>query len=120
MFERIHHVSILASSEKSIEFYEKLGFEVSFRKNRKNDSIILLDGYGMQIEMFIDPSHPKRANNPENLGLRHFALKTESIERTISELDKKGIECGQVGLDWTGVKYCYTEDPDGLPIELHE
>lgn len=22
--------------------------------------------------------------------------------------------------DWTGVKYCYTEDPDGLPMELHE
>ena len=120
MINGIHHVSILASSEKSIEFYEKLGFEVSFRKDRKNDSIAIMDGYGIQIEMFIDASHPKRASAPENLGLRHFALKVSDIEGTIIELAERGVSCGETGLDWTGVKYCYTEDPDGLPIELHE
>lgn len=120
MITGIHHVSILASSEKSIEFYEKLGFEVTFRKDRANDIIVLMDGYGMQIEMFIDASHPERASEPENLGLRHFALKVNNIEETIEELANKNIICGEIGKDWTGIKYCYTEDPDGLPIELHE
>ncbi len=120
MIHGIHHVSILASSEKSIEFYENLGFEVIFRKDRATDIIVLMDGYGMQIEMFIDPKHPAHANNPENLGLRHFALKTSSIEETVHKLEGKGIHCGTIGNDWTGVRYCYTEDPDGLPIELHE
>ena len=120
MFTSIHHVSILASTEKSISFYEKLGFSVTFRKDRPTDTIILMEGYGMQIEMFIDEKHPTRANNPENLGLRHFALKTSNIEETVDELAEKGIQCGEIGLDWTGIKYCYTQDPDGLPIEIHE
>lgn len=120
MITGIHHVSILSSSEESIVFYQKLGFEVSFRKDRDRDIIVLMDGHGMQIEMFIDASHPERASNPENLGLRHFALKVDNIEATIEELAAKGIVCGEIGTDWTGVKYCYTEDPDGLPVELHE
>ncbi len=74
----------------------------------------------MQIEMFIDTSHPAKANDPENLGLRHFALKTLNIEETISALAEKGIQCGDVGKDWTGIRYCYMKNPDGLPIELHE
>ena len=120
MITGIHHVSILASNEQSVAFYEKLGFEVTFRKDRAKDIIVLMDGYGMQIEMFIDASHPKRACDPENLGLRHFALKTTDIEDIVHELEEKGISCGDIGKDWTGIKYCYIEDPDGLPIEVHE
>lgn len=74
----------------------------------------------MQIEMFIDSKHPPRADNPENLGMRHFALHTTNIEETVHELSKRGIKCGEVGTDWLEKKYCYTADPDGLPVELHE
>ena len=120
MFTGIHHVSILASTEKSIEFYESLGFVVVFRKERVKDIIVLMNGYNMQIEMFIDSNHPERASHPENLGLRHFALRTNNIEETVKYLADKGIVCGDIGTDWEGIKYCYTEDPDGLPIEIHE
>lgn len=117
MITGLHHFAILASSETSVDFYKKLGFRETYRKERKYDTVVLLDGYRMQIEMFVDLNHPKRATNPENMGLRHLALKVESIEDTVKEL---GIEIGPIMNDWGGVRFAFTADPDGLPIELHE
>ena len=51
------------------------------------------------------------------MGLRHLALKVDNIEETVAEL---GIEIGPVMNDWVGVRFAFTADPDGLPIELHE
>ena len=111
----IHHIAIISSNEKSVEFYERLGFKEIFRKNRKYDIIALLEGYGMQLELFIDPNHPERSVNPERIRLRHLALKVDSCE----EMSKK-FKCGPIKKDWMGVNFCYTEDPDGLPVEFHE
>lgn len=117
MITGLHHFAIIVSSEKSIPFYEKLGFRVHYAKKRRCDKIVLLDGYGIQLEMFIDSKHPSRTTNPENLGLRHLALKVNMIEKTVEEL---GIKSGPVMKDWIGMRFCFVMDPDGLPIELHE
>ena len=117
MIKGIHHFAIIAGSEESVRFYTKLGFRETYRKERKYDTVVLLNGYGMQIEMFIDPNHPKRATNPENMGLRHLALKVEKIEETVEKL---GLEIGPIMNDWNGVRFAFTADPDGEPIELHE
>lgn len=117
MIQGIHHFAIISSSEASVEFYKKLGFREIHRRERKYDTIVLLEGHGMQIEMFVDPNHPERATNPENMGLRHLALKVEKIEETVAEL---GLEIGPIMNDWIGVRFAFAADPDGLPIELHE
>ena len=117
MIQGIHHFAIIASSEESVRFYTKLGFRETYRRERKYDTVVLLDGHGMQLEMFVDPNHPKRAMNPENMGLRHLALKVENIERILEEL---GLEIGTIMNDWVCVRFAFTADPDGLPIELHE
>ena len=117
MITGIHHFAIIASSEASVSFYKKLGFQETHRKERKYDTVVLLNGYGIQIEMFVDPNHPKRATNPENMGLRHLALRVDKIEETVEEL---GLEIGPIMNDWVGVRFAFTADPDGLPIELHE
>ena len=117
MITGVHHFAIIASSEESIHFYEKLGFRETYRKERKYDTVVLLEGHGIQIEMFVDPNHPERATNPENMGLRHLALKVENIERIAEDLD---LEIGPIMNDWVGVRFAFTADPDGLPIELHE
>ena len=108
---------MISSSEASVDFYKRLGFEEFFRKNRKYDSVVLLRGYGLQIEIFVDPSHPQRVTNPENLGLRNFALKVDDIENTVKEL---GIGSAKIETDWIGEKYCFITDPDGLQVQLHE
>lgn len=117
MIQGIHHFAIIVSSEVSVDFYKRLGFRETYRRERKYDTVIILDGHGMQIEMFVDPNHPKRATNPENMGLRHLALKVEKIEETVEKLN---LEIGPIMNDWAGIRFAFTADPDGLPIELHE
>ena len=115
MITGIHHIAIIPSTEKSVEFYERLGFKKIFRKSREYDIIVLLEGYGMQLELFIDPNHPERSKELERIGLRHLALKVNSCE----EMSRK-FKCGSLKKDWMGVSFCCTEDPDELPIEFHE
>ena len=86
MIEGLHHFSIIASSEESVEFYSKLGFIEYKRIERKYDVVVLMNGHGMGLEVFIDPSHPPRATKPENIGLRHLSLRVDLIENTINEL----------------------------------
>lgn len=106
---------MILSSEASVDFYKKLGFEEFFRKKRLYDTVVLLKGYGLQIEIFIDPSHPKKA--AENIGLRNFALKVDDLEGTLKEL---GIDYAKIETDWVGERYCFITDPDGLKVQLHE
>lgn len=129
MITEIHHVSILVSSEKTIEFYKVLGFEESLRKLRKNDTVVLLDGYGIQLEVFVDDRHPVRMTDlTEPLGLRHFALKVDGkledeIKRITSDFLSKleyDPKFKEISTDWTGIRYVFFEDPDGNILELHE
>ena len=115
MITRLHHLSIISSSEVSVSFYERLGFHVVSRIEREFDCVVILTGFGIGIDMFIDPSHPKRARNPENLGLRGLSFKVDDIDSARTQF-----ECGPVMNDWFGQKYCVTHDPDGLPIQFHE
>ena len=44
-----------------------------------------------------------------------------SIEKTVAELEKLGIECEPIRWDdFTQKKMTFFKDPDGLPLELHE
>ena len=114
-FERamIHHIALIVSGEGCLEFYKKLGFEERFRKERANDTVVLLSGHGAQLEVFIDPRHPKKAV-PEPLGLRHFALTVDDIENTVKDLG-----C-PIQTDWVGERFVFISDPDGNKVELHE
>ena len=115
MIKGVHHLAIISSSEECVNFYVGLGFEEYFRKERGYDTIVLLKGYGIQMEMFIDPRHPDRDMDPERIGLRHLALQVDSCEDIIQKY-----KCGPIKQDWLGINYCCTEDPDGLTIEFHE
>ena len=77
--------------------------------------MVLLRGCGLQLEIFIDPSHPKKT--AENIGLRNFALKVDDIEETVKEL---GLDTVKMETDWIGEKYCFITDLDGLKVQLHE
>lgn len=122
MIKAFHHVAIIVSCEHSLDFYRLLGFEESFRKKRKYDTVVLMDGYGIQLEIFIDLRHPQHPD-PEPIGLRHFALKIESLEDEIERVrreSREAIEVGPIMSDWTGARFCFVKDYDGISIELHE
>lgn len=121
----IHHIAIIASNyELSKNFYVNiLGFQI-IRENYRNDR----DSYKLdlkignsEIELFSMPKAPKRPSYPEACGLRHLAFRVENIEDIIEELNANGIETEPVRIDeYTGRKFTFFSDPDGLPLELHE
>lgn len=83
----------------------------------------MADGYGMELEIFIDKNHPTRYEGDELTGLRHFALKVDRVEDEIERLRNESsevIEIGSIMGDWRGVRFVFMKDPDGAAIELHD
>lgn len=123
--EKIHHIAVIGSNyEKSKHFYvELLGFSViqeNYREERKDYKIDLQLG-NCELELFIIPDSPARPNYPEACGLRHLAFHVDSVEETVAELNRLGIETEPVRVDtFTSKKMTFFHDPDGLPLEIHE
>ncbi|WP_315070160.1 VOC family protein [uncultured Clostridium sp.] len=121
----IHHIAIIASNyELSKNFYVNiLGFQIireNYRKDRDSYKLDLKIG-NSEIELFSMPKAPKRPSYPEACGLRHLAFHVENIEDIVDELNANGIETEPVRIDeYTGRKFTFFSDPDGLPLELHE
>ena len=123
--ERVHHIAIICSEKESmLRFYvQGLGFEVarSHVRPAHHDEIVMLQGYGVVLEVFVDATHPPRVTNPEAMGLRHLAFCVENIEQLIEHLRSCGFAPEPIRTDsFDGRKMTFVKDPDGLPIELHE
>ena len=123
---KIHHIAIIVSDyEVSRDFYvNKLGFSVireNCRPERRDWKLDLRLNECTELEIFAEENPPKRVSRPEACGLRHLAFHVESVEQTVKELEAAGIECEPIRIDtYTGKKLTFFQDPDGLPLELHE
>lgn len=115
MITGIHHLSLIASSRKTILFYENLGFLVKKEIIRSYDTVVLMEGYGIGLELFIDSSHPRR-EAPEPLGMRCISFSVDNIENAAKEWS---IDPDQIRTDWFGEKYLNIIDPDGNTVQLH-
>lgn len=122
----LHHIAIICSDyERSKRFYtEVLGFGIQqevYRQERDSWKLDLsLDGTYL-IELFSFPNPPARPSRPEAVGLRHIAFRVEKIEEAIQTLQQKGVTIEPVRVDeYTGRRFTFFPDPDGLPIELYE
>lgn len=124
--ESIHHVAIICSDyQRSKAFYtEILGLKIlaeNYRAQRDSYKLDLALPNGSQIELFSFPSPPPRASTPEAQGLRHLAFVVKSVEETAAELEAKGVEVEPIRVDeFTGKRFTFFKDPDGLPLELYE
>jgi len=122
---KIHHIAIIVSNyEISKNFYVNLlGFKVireNYREDRNSYKLYLKIG-DSEIELFSMNECPKRLTRPEACGLRHLAFYVDNIEEVIEELNLNGIITEPIRIDeYTGKKFTFFSDPDGLPLELHE
>ena len=122
----LHHIAIICSNyQTSKSFYtEILGFEIKqevYRAERQSFKLDLMLAGHYQIELFSFPNPPKRLSRPEACGLRHIAFEVDSVEDIIAELQGKGIAVEPIRIDeFTGKKFTFIADPDGLPIEFYE
>jgi len=123
---RTHHVAIICSDyERSQRFYtEILGLEVIsevYRQQRNSYKLDLRLPDGTQIELFSFPNPPKRPSYPEACGLRHLAFEVPNLTEAVEELEKAGVLVENIRLDeYTGKRFTFFADPDGLPLELYE
>ncbi len=122
----IHHVAIIcADYERSKAFYvEVLGLRVvaeHYRAPRQSWKLDLALPDGGQIELFSFPSPPPRPSRPEAQGLRHLAFVVDDVPRAKAALEARGIAVEPVRVDeYTGRRFTFFADPDGLPLELYE
>ena len=123
---RTHHVAIICSDYvKSKRFYtEILGLKIiaeTHRVERNSYKLDLALPDGVQIELFSFPAPPKRLSYPEACGLRHLAIEVENVDEAIAHLQQHGMTVEPVRIDeFTGKKFTFFADPDGLPLELYE
>lgn len=123
---QIHHIAIIVSDyEASKDFYvNKLGFQIireNYRPERNDWKLDLKVNEITELEIFGVKNPPARVTRPEAAGLRHLAFFTENIEGTVTEMKEKGIVTEPIRVDeFSGKKFTFFADPDGLPIELHE
>jgi glyoxylase I family protein len=126
MLLRIHHAAIIcADYERSRRFYtEVLGLRVlaeHHRESRQSWKLDLALPDGSQIELFSFPNPPPRPSFPEAQGLRHLAFEVDDVAQCKRGLEAMGVAVEPVRVDeYTGRRFVFFSDPDGLPLELYE
>lgn len=123
---RVHHIAIICSDyAEAKRFYtEILGFEAIrevYRQERASWKLDLSINKQYQIELFSFPHPPARPSRPEACGLRHLALEVSNIHLAVQHLKNHSVSCEEIKVDpYTGNRFVFFNDPDGLPIELYE
>ena len=126
MLNSVHHIAIIAGDyERSKKFYtEILGLHIIaevYREERDSWKLDLaLNGHYI-IELFSFPGAPARPSRPEAIGLRHLAFSVTDLDQEVASLSSKGVSCEAIRTDpYTGKRFTFFSDPDGLPLELYE
>ncbi|WP_278396436.1 SMU1112c/YaeR family gloxylase I-like metalloprotein [Stutzerimonas kunmingensis] len=126
MLRSIHHVAIICSDYVvSKRFYtETLGLTViaeHYREARRSYKLDLALADGAQLELFSFPDAPPRPSRPEAQGLRHLAFAVDDVAQCKAWLERQGVAVEAIRLDeYTGRRFTFFADPDGLPLELYE
>jgi glyoxylase I family protein len=123
---RIHHIAIICSDyERSKHFYtEVLGFTIVrevYREARRSYKLDLEVNELYQIELFSFPGQPQGPHNPKRTGLRHLAFEVSDLEEAVFHLNEYDVATEPIRIDeFTGKRFTFFTDPDGLPLELYE
>ncbi len=126
MLRSIHHVAIICSDYAvSKRFYtETLGLAVvaeHYRESRQSYKLDLALPDGGQLELFSFPNAPPRPSRPEAQGLRHLAFAVDEVAQCKTWLERQGVAVEPIRTDeYTGRRFTFFADPDGLPLELYE
>ncbi|MFY7899262.1 MAG: VOC family protein [Chitinophagaceae bacterium] len=126
MLKSIHHIAIICSNYAvSKHFYtEILGLSIIqevYRAERDSYKLDLALESNYVIELFSFPNPPQRPSRPEAVGLRHLAFAVADINKAVQHLQRHQVFAEPIRVDaYTGKKFTFFTDPDGLPLELYE
>ena len=121
--ELIHTCYRILDIDRSVGFYEKLGFEELRRLPIRDEAVNVfmgLPGDGARLEL----TWNKDQDGPYEIGTGygHIAVTVDDLDGTLERLASVGIE--PVRPPYTvregGSRLCFVRDPDGYRIELIE
>src|SRR3954447_25816931 len=120
--ELIHTCYRIGDIDRSVEVYEKLGFEEVGRFPIRDEAINVfmgLPGDGARLEL----TYNHGVDSYElGTGYNHIAVTVDDIEGTLERLAGVGIEPEKppYSIREGGSLLCFVRDPDGYRIELIE
>jgi lactoylglutathione lyase len=120
--ELIHTCYRIGDVDRSVGFYEALGFEELDRMPIRDEAINVfmgLPGDGARLEL----THNFGVDSYElGTGYNHIAVAVEDLDGTLERLAAKGIEPEKppYTVREGGSRLCFVRDPDGYRIELIE
>jgi lactoylglutathione lyase len=123
MPELIHTCYRILDIDRSVGFYEKLGFEEMARLPIRDEAVNVfmgMPGDGARLEL----TWNKDQDEPYEIGTGygHIALTVEDLDSTLDGLAQVGIEPERPPYTVRdgGNRLCFVRDPDGYRIELIE
>jgi len=123
MSELIHTCYRITDIDRSVAFYEKLGFEEQTRMPIGDDATNVfmgLPGDGARLEL----TYNHGQDDPYDLGTGygHIALSVDDLDGLLEELGRDGIEPEKppYTVRAGGSRLCFVRDPDEYRIELLE
>jgi len=120
--ELIHTCYRIGDIDRSVAFYQALGFEERARKPIRDEAINVfmgLPGDGDRLELTYN--HGVSAYT-HGTGYNHIALTVDDMQQTLAALAKQGIEPEKppYRVREGGSLLCFVRDPDDYRIELIE
>jgi lactoylglutathione lyase len=121
----IHTCYRITDPERSVAFYEALGFEkrreLPIREEAVNYFLGIPGDNGPELELTHNFETPADGYDV-GTGYGHIALTVDDLEATLSALAEKGIEPERppYTVREGGSRICFVRDPDGYRIELIE
>jgi lactoylglutathione lyase len=123
MSEVIHTCYRITNIEKSVSFYEKLGFEEVGRVDIRDEAVNVfmgLPGDGPRLELTFN--HGKEDAYEIGTGYGHIAVRVDDLDAALAALADSGIEPEKppYSIREGGARLCFVRDPDDYRIELLE
>jgi len=122
MSELLHTCYRIGDIDRSVEFYEALGFEELRRMDIRDEAVNVFMGLpddGARLEL----TYNHGVDSYElGTGYNHIAVSADDLDATLAELAEKGIEPEKPPylVREDGPRICFVRDPDGYRIELIE
>jgi lactoylglutathione lyase len=123
--ELIHTCYRVADPERSVAFYEALGFEMRRELPIRDEAVNYFLGIpgrdGPELELTYNFETPG-GGYELGTGYGHIAVTVEDIDGTLGTLAQKGIEPERppYTVREGGSRICFVRDPDGYRVELIE
>ncbi len=123
MAELLHTCYRVHDIDRSVAFYEKLGFEELRRvpiRDEATNVFMGLPGDGARLEL----THNHDRDEPYDLGTGygHIAISADDLDATLERLAADGIEPERppYSIREGGSRICFVRDPDRLPDRVIE